>query len=230
MVDSIAGLDMSVDSYYEKGTPISFETEDLLLRSAQESDRAAYQQLFSDPETMAKYADNESRLKEQDIEVWKKEQTAKADDRVDTYIRRWTVEKDPFSGFAIFLKANNEFIGHVVAGHGKEKGQSCFALIISKDHWHKGYGTQAAKAIFHQYLPALMRNHYQRTGEPLPLDGAPFSEVSAVARVDQAYGRAILEKCGLAQTGEKEIWGSPRAVYAMRYAFRKEEAAAASGA
>lgn len=209
-------LEQSLRGYYDKQEPITIETENLLLRPIQEKDKLLYQNLFSDAQTMLKYADTEKRISEIGEASWQKEQQEKIAKRVDIWVQRWK-DQDPFGAFAIFNKKTKAFIGHIVVGHGDNPGEASLAYVIMREEWKKGYGTQAVGAIVNQYLPALIKVHLECRGKPLQVEGAPFSELTATTRKDNVYSVRILEKAGMTYVTQKEEYGALRAVYRKIY-------------
>jgi RimJ/RimL family protein N-acetyltransferase len=220
-------LDTAVTDFFQNGSPITFETQDLTLRSIQESDLDFMQNLFIDPVTMKLYADNEKRLEKNGAEAWKEEQMKAAKGRVDAFVKRWTVERIPFSGFLISKKDDHRPIGFIVPGFGDTPGQLETAFAIKAENQGKGFGSQAVHAIVQQYIPALIANHYKIYGKPLLVDnkdntitkGDPVTEMVATARLDNAASIRVQEKAGMVKIGENpNKWGQVRGVYSITYA------------
>lgn len=90
------------------------------------------QNVYTDINTMKLYADNEKRFESLGEEKWKEEQMKAAKGRVDTFVKRWTVDRIPFSGFLISKKDGKD-IGFIVAGFGEKAGQLEAAFAIIKD-------------------------------------------------------------------------------------------------
>lgn len=185
---------------------VEIETDHLRLRSVQGTDLSGYQALYADPKTMQKFTDNEERLQKLGEDAWKAQQMESIAKRVALWVKRWNEEHDPFCAFVILRKDTGEMIGHIVAGHGDNPGESEIAYIIHERHWHKGYGTEAVKAIVLQYLAALKESNAL-------VDGAPFTTIKATVRLDNLYSARILEGCGFVKVGEDEKWGSRRVIY-----------------
>ncbi len=53
---------------------------------------------------MKLFVDNEKRFENKGAEAWKEEQMKAANGRVNTFVKRWTVDRIPFSGFLISTK------------------------------------------------------------------------------------------------------------------------------
>src|SRR5579864_9435431 len=117
-INAVVDLDTAVIDFFQNGAPITIETNDLILRSIQESDMDFMQNLYTDPVTMRLYADNEKRVENSGIETWKEEQMKAAKGRVETFVKRWTVDRIPFSGFLISTKNDPRPIGFIVPGFG----------------------------------------------------------------------------------------------------------------
>jgi RimJ/RimL family protein N-acetyltransferase len=215
---AVSDIDTSIIDFYQKGSPITFETKDLILRSVQESDLGFFQNVYTDPVTMKLYTDNEKRL-ETSPDTWKDEQMKAAAGRVATFVKRWTVDRIPFSGFVICKKSDLMPIGFIVPGFGDKPGQLETAFVITKEEQHKGFGTQAVHAIVQKYLPALIANHYKVFNKPLLAEGAPVNEVVATARLDNLASIRVMEKAGMTKTGENpNKWGQVRGIYSYTYA------------
>lgn len=192
-----------------KALDVHINTEDLVLCSVGEADKANYLALYSDPDTMKMFTDNEARLSFMELDAWKQEKMKNIAKRIDIWIQRW---KDgiPFSAFAIYHK-NGDFVGHVVAGFGDNPGESEVAYIIRHQDWNKGFGSQAVEAIVQKWMPYLRQKGYEVADD----DGISkrLSFIVATSRFDNDPSNRILVKNGFTVTGEKEAWGYKRYVY-----------------
>jgi RimJ/RimL family protein N-acetyltransferase len=175
---------------------------------------------------MRLYTDNEKRLENDGPEAWKADQMKAAKGRVDAFVKRWTVERIPFSGFLISTKNNPHPIGFIVPGFGDNAGQLETAFAIKNDEQGNGFGSQAVHAIVQRYIPALIANHYKIYGEPLLVDnkdntiktGAPVTEMVATARLDNSRSIRVQEKAGMNKIGENpNKWGQVRGIYSIKY-------------
>ncbi len=212
-------LDTAVCDFFQNGTPIIIETKDLTLRSIQESDLDFMQNVYTDPNTMKLYTDNEKRLENSSVEVWKEEQMKAAKGRVDTFVKRWTVDRIPFSGFLISTKNDPRPIGFIVPGFGDKPGQLETAFAIKAEEQGKGFGSQAVHAIVQRYIPTLIENHYKLYEKPLEADEAPVTEMVATARLDNVRSIRVQEKAGMNKIAENpNKWGQVRGIYSMTYA------------
>ena len=111
---------------------VTIDTERLHIRSVEPSEEyySSYATLFGDQEVMSKFANGETKTRE-DIVT-----------RVnDVWVKRWH-QNDPYSGLTVFKNDTDEFLGHVVIGHGDAPGQSEIAYLFMKNHWNKGFGTE----------------------------------------------------------------------------------------
>ena len=54
-------LDTAVSDFFQKGSPITFETKDLYLRPTEKTDQPFFERLFTSYETMEPYAENRGR-------------------------------------------------------------------------------------------------------------------------------------------------------------------------
>ena len=215
---TVSDIDTAVTDFYEKGSPITIETKDLYLRSVQESDLDFFQNVYTDFATMKLYTDNEKRFETSGEEVWKAEQAKAAAGRVETFVKRWTVDRIPFSGFVISKKDDLLPIGFIVAGFGDKPGQLETAFVIQENEQRKGYGTQAVEAVVQKYIPALIANHHKIHGTLLVADGAPVTEIVATARSDNTASNRVMEKTGMTKVGENpNKWGQVRGIYSYTY-------------
>ncbi|HEX4839202.1 MAG TPA: GNAT family N-acetyltransferase [Rhabdochlamydiaceae bacterium] len=228
-ITSVTDLDTAVTDFFQKGSSITIETKDLILRPIQEKDLDFMQNVYTDIATMRLYTDNEKRFEQDGEEKWKADQMKAAKGRVDTFVKRWTsqnpTEKSPFSGFLISKKVEDQStcstvpIGFIVAGFGDNPGQLETAFAIKKEEQRKGYGSQAVHAVAQRYIPALIANHYKIYGQPLTADGATVTQMVATARKDNDASIRVLEKAGAVKTGENpNKWGQVRGVYTIDYA------------
>lgn len=209
-------LDTAVINYFKNGTSITIETEDLILNSIEETDLGFIQLLYTDPETMRLYADNEERLQKKSNNAWKAEQLKAAKELVDTFVKRWTVEKIPFSGFLI--KHNQRSIGFIAPGFGNNPGQLEIVFAITSTQQHRGFGSQAVHAIVQRYIPALIENHYHIYGKPLEVNGNPVTEMRATTRWDNGASLRVQAKAGMCKVGKHgDQWGLIHDIYSITY-------------
>lgn len=95
----------------------------------------------------------------------------------------------------MFKNDADEFLGHVVAGHGDVPGQSELAFLFMPQHWCQGFGTEAVAAIVKEYAPATVKQGYT-------LDGEPLNKITATAKPDNPASVRILEKTGMRKISE----------------------------
>lgn len=211
-------LDTAVIDFFKNGAPITIETKDLILNSIKETDLGFIQLLYTDPVTMKLYADNEERLEKKGKEAWKAEQLQAAKELVDTFVKRWTVEKIPFSGFLISKKNNQSSIGFIASGFCDKPGQLEIVFAIASTQQRKGFGSQAVHAIVQRYIPALIENHYNIYGNPLEVNGAPVTEMRATTRWDNGSSLRVQAKAGMCKVGKNgDQWGLIHDIYSITY-------------
>lgn len=189
--------DSSIVNFYldeNEALSVTVDTENLHMRSTMVEDCDSYVKLFGDPDVMSKFATGETRPKEA-VESRLK----------DIWVKRWQ-QNDPYNGLAVFKNETDEFIGHVVIGHGDAPGQSELAYLFMKNHWGKGYGTEVATAIVKDYARATIEEGYT-------LEGKTLETITATARPDNPGSVRILEKLGMHKICEEEKYK------AMRYHF-----------
>jgi len=176
-----------------KALAVTIDTERLHIRSVEpsEEDFNSYATLFGDQEVMVKFATGQTKTRE-DMETRIK----------DVWVKRWH-QNDPYSSFAVFKNDTDDFLGHVVIGHGDAAGQSELAYLFMKSHWGKGFGTEAVTAVVKEYAPATIEEGYT-------LDGKTLEMITATARPDNPGSVRILEKLGMHKIGEEEKYGALR--------------------
>ena len=211
-------LDTAVINFFKNGTPITIETKDLTLRSIQETDLDFMQKLYTDPITMRLFADNEHRLEKKGEESWKEEQMKAAKERVDTFVKLWTVERIPFSGFLISTKNDPRPIGFIAPEFDNNPGQLEIVFAITSIEQRQGFGSQAVDAIVQRYIPALIKNHYKIYDKPLAVNGAPVTKMCATTRWDNGSSLHIQEKAGMRKTGKTaDQWDQMHEIYSITY-------------
>lgn len=175
------------------GLTVTIDTKRLHIRSveASEEDINNYGQLFGDQDVMGKYATGETKTKEA-IAVRIK----------DSWAKRWA-QNDPYSGLAVFKNNSNEFIGHVVIGHGDDPGQSELAYLFKKNYWNQGFGTEAVNSVVKEFAPATIKEGYF-------LEGKTLEKITATARPDNPASVKILEKLGMQKIGEDKKYDAVR--------------------
>ncbi|HSW86165.1 MAG TPA: GNAT family N-acetyltransferase [Rhabdochlamydiaceae bacterium] len=159
---------------------VTIDTDRLHIRSVEssEKDYNSYAPLFGDKDVMQKFGTGETMTKEQ------------IQERIDNvWAKRW-LNQDPYSGFAIFKKNTDEFVGHITLGHSAP-GEAALAYLIKKHHWNNKYTTEAATAVV-EYAPATVEEGYI-------LDGKPLERIVATARTDNPYSSRILERLGMSR-------------------------------
>ena len=122
------------------------ETERLLLRKPKLGDAKALQQAYGDPEVMEFIGSGETRDLEQTRE-WIKRQTArwKADGFGSLVIER--KEDKRVLGRTGFLVWNSEtWQTGTLADFGDDVGVVELGWVLAKEHWGRGYATEAALA------------------------------------------------------------------------------------
>jgi len=208
---SSATLEDKIKDFYDRHTPISFETGDIFFRSVLTQDITHFRALFVDPKVMEKMTDHQARFEKESSEEWEKNQIQKADARVAELVLRWAL-KNPLSGFVMFRKSTGEFVGHVVAGYSGIPGRAEVAYMIPQSKWHQGYGTEGARFIL-KYLAALIQVHNKWIGKPLMIEGLPLTEAVAISRADNIYSELIARGMGMTFSQKIKKWNKPQMVY-----------------
>lgn len=175
---------------------VTVQTKRLRIQSVTKEDLPDYVALHSDPMVMEKYATGNTK----DADYVEK--------RITTWTTRWN-ERDPFSGLCVRDKKTNEFIGHIVLGHGDRPGQSEIAFLFHKKFWNQGFGKEAVTAIIQDYAPELIRRGYL-------LEGKPLDEIVATSRQDNTAGVKILTQLMGEAVKQEEKFGSLRNHYSLK--------------
>jgi len=172
---------------------VTIDTDRLHIRSVQasEEDYGSYAALFGDQDVMGKFATGQTKSREE-IETRIK----------DVWVKRWH-QNDPYAGLAAFKKDTDEFLGHVVIGHGDAPGQSELAYLFKKNHWGQGFGKEAVTAVVNEYAPATVMEGYT-------LEGKTLERITATTRPDNLGSVKILEKLGMHMTAEEIKYGASR--------------------
>jgi RimJ/RimL family protein N-acetyltransferase len=196
------------------GIRVRIETENLILHSITRDNQEDYLQLFSDPETVKKYADGIP---------WTKEEIQ---ERMEIWIKRWE-SQDPFSAFAVFLKNESKpFMGHIVLGHGLREGQAELAVLFKPEYLPQGYGQQAVAAILHgyaprlikdQYAPRLIKDQYFVNIDDENCQPVPLRVVHATVRIDDPYVAQALRLSDMQHGSMETLWGALRSHYSMTF-------------
>ncbi|MBS0603615.1 MAG: GNAT family N-acetyltransferase [Verrucomicrobia bacterium] len=181
------------------------ETEDLLLVSITEAQLEDYVQLFADPAAVAKYSDGQP---------WTRDEVESA---VQQWIARWEKLQDPFSAFAIFENnGQNNFIGHIVLGHGARYGQSELAFLFKPSVRNINYATQAVTAVLYGYAPQIFKDQYPVNLNNTIVDPSPLRSIHATGHFDDTFSGQAMIRSGM-KIGENDIiWGAQRFHYLIR--------------
>ena len=182
----------------QDGLSVMIDTDRLHIRSveATEEEYDRYAALFGSKDVMGKFATGQTKTRE--------EMRTRIN---DVWVKRWR-EHDPYTGLAVFRNDTDDFLGHVVLGHGDAPGESELAYLFNRPHWGKGYGSEAVTAVVKEYAPATVKEGYL-------LEGKPLERIVATARPDNPASGRILEKVGMQFVREEEKYGARRHHYSM---------------
>lgn len=150
---------------------IEVKTKRLIISSITRKDEKDYICLLADPNVMKKYAEGNPY----------------DENKSQEFLKMWTdrwVNHNPYSGYAIFEKLSNKFIG-IVSIRDSAPGECKAAYIFHHEVWGKGYGTETSHAIFNVLVPRLMLRGYIACGLPL-------KRIVATARQDNIASQKIL--------------------------------------
>lgn len=195
-------IDVSLETDY--GIVARIETQDLVLYSVNWDQFDDYVQLFGDAATVEKYAKG-TPLTSYDVELL-----------MSTWIVRWQ-ESDPFSAFAVYRKGQTEeFIGHVVLGHGGRFGQADLAYLFKPEFQNQNYCKQALTAVVYGYAPRLINDNFMvNVGEDC-CEPSPLKIVHATARLDDVASLEALSGLGLKHGVIETLFGAPRLHFRLK--------------
>jgi RimJ/RimL family protein N-acetyltransferase len=182
----------------ERGLSVTIDTKRMHMRSVEstETDYDHYADLFGDQEVMEKYATGQTKTKEE------------MRTRIDTVWVKRQLEGDPFAGLAIFKKNTDDFLGHIVLGHGDIPGAGEVAYLFKQKVWGNRYGSEAVEAVVKEFAPAIVKEGYT-------LEGKPLEKILATSRADNIASCRILEKVGMHLDRVEEKHGAMRNHYSL---------------
>lgn len=173
---------------------VTVETERLLVQSITNENEKDCIDLLADPVAMSKFATGVP-LEEH-----------KTKERLDTWIKRWQ-HHDPFSVYTIAEKKSGEFIGIIAIGHSAP-GESEVSYVTHSKFWGKGYGSEAADALFQSLIPRLMLRGFK-------IEHAPLKKLVATARLDNPASQKILIGVGFKEEEKIHKFGAWRQSYGV---------------
>ena len=162
--------------------PLPLETERLRLRPARQEDLETWLAISRDAER----------------EWWGEPHSTLEDARQNLDKHVMSQERHGFSLWPVELRATGEVIGlsglqHLAGGPEIEVGYR-----FLREHWGKGYATEAAQAVLGFAF------------EELGLD-----RVVAVTLPTNRRSRRVLERCGLSFVGVMQVYGRAHVKYAL---------------
>lgn len=177
------------------GLSVTIKTQRLSLKSLCASDETyrSYGRLFGD-ETVMKHFGTGRTIAYDDLVVKIR----------DIWAKQWK-NHNPYGGFSVFSRDEDTFLGHV-ALFEDEPGTAELWYLFAKEHWGKGYATEAVTAIAKEFIPMLVARGYLVQGKAL-------QTIVATAKPDNAGSIKVLEKLGMHKVREEEKYG------ALRYHF-----------
>ena len=181
----------------QDGLSVTIDTDRLHLRSVEptEDEYDRYAALFGSKDVMGKFAMGQTKTREE------------MEARINLWVRRWRAH-DPYAGLAVFKNDTDDFLGHVILGHGNAANESELAYLFNQLHWGKGFGSEAVTAVVKEYAPATVKEGYL-------LDSEPLETIVATARPDNPASGRILEKVGMQFVRAEEKYESMRHHYSI---------------
>lgn len=183
-----------------EGLSVTIDTDRLHIRSVQatEAEYDRYALLFGDKVVMEKYATGQTKTKE--------EMKARIK---DVWVKRWH-DNDPYAGLAVFKNDSDDFLGHVILGHGDVSGESELAYLFNQTYWKQGYGNEAVTALVKEYAPATVSEGYT-------LEGKTLQRIVATVRPDNPASCRILQNAGMHFVSAEVKLGALRHHYSIDF-------------
>lgn len=160
---------------------VTIDTDNLHMRSVTNEDLPKYVELVMKPDV---------------IGTTRIEETAT---RIREWVDRWS-KNNPFSGFAIFKKDADEFVGHIDLEYSDHPGEAELAVLGDQTFWSEGYASEAVTAIVRVYAPATVKERYL-----LDESSGFLGRIAITIRPDDAIVLQMAEKVGMQFTEGKYI-------------------------
>ncbi len=162
--------------------PLPLDTERLRLRPVRLEDLEVWLAVSRDAET-----------------VWWGEPSSTLEDARANLEKQLTgQERYGFSLWAVELKPTNTVIGAAGLQHLAESEEIEVGYRLLREHWGRGYATEAAKAAI-------------RFG----VDELDLDRIVAVTLPTNQASRRVMEKCGLSFVGVMQVYGRAQVKYAL---------------
>jgi RimJ/RimL family protein N-acetyltransferase len=189
------------DKENAKGLHVSLKGNKWQAKEVTEQDISFHQQLFSNPQVMAGFADGQIRTPEST------EQRLR-----NMWIPRFQNGR-PHGGLTVSDPETQENFGHVVAGGGDEAGVSEIAYSYLPAYWRKGIGSAVLGTIVQQWGPEVRRIGLGTGLDELQdaniikafkcFDGQELNRFDATASPSNPGSWKILEKFGFEAAASK---------------------------
>jgi ribosomal-protein-alanine N-acetyltransferase len=194
MKHKINPLRHHIQFYTKDNLHIQIKTERLVIRSTMQEDEENFAAMTADPIVMEKFGTGVS---------WEEKNVK---DRMSIWLKRWK-DHDPYSAYSILDKKSGEFIGIITIGHSSP-GESEPSYIINRRFWGKGFGSEAADAVFQSLIPRLMMRNYD-------LENKPLKKLVATARLDNPASQQMLKGVGFKEEDKIRKFGNWRFLFGM---------------
>jgi len=159
------------------------ETERLCLRMFTPDDLNALALLYGDPDVMKYIATGEPASREE------------TEYHLGRLINYW--QEHDFGRWAVTLKADGRFIGY--CGLALYEGRHELMYGLSKQHWSRGYATEAVRATLRYGFEELK-----------------LGLIAAVTRKENVASQHVMKKVGMKYEGELIILGYDYVSYAIK--------------
>jgi len=169
------------------------ETERLIIRSINESDREGLISLQSDENVMKFVGAGVTRTREKIIKIH------------DNLLDLWR-KGDPVGGYAIYKKEDGKFMGMACLENVGKPGQAEVMAYLKPEFWGNGYGKEIGLG-FIKCIVAAHDNHI-----PMIIDGKPLTNLVATAEPRNIGSIALQKSLGFTEgetirvtKGDKEV-------------------------
>lgn len=177
-----------------KGLHVTLKGNNWQATDVKEQDIAFHQQLFSNPQVMAGFADGQTRTpnstKQRVSGIW---------------LPRFQ-NGQPHGGMTVSNLEDKKNFGHIVAGGGEGAGVSEIAYSYMPAYWGKGMGYAVLEAIVNPWAIEVRRIALGEGLDELQdaniikkfncFGGQPLNRFDATASPSNTASYRILEKCG----------------------------------
>ncbi len=206
--DFSLNIENASDPKYPKALVVEAFTKNLYLRSVDyctrypDTDTINLFGLYASPDVMGNYATGNIKTLDQ-AKAWIKILSSRLQNG------------DPYSGYMVYERATNKFLGMATIGHSDKAGEAQLAILLAKDAWNQHNATEVGLLLM--FVVAQLEQNYSITNSIIILDPQTNKEVSttstdkltkltATVRKDSQTAH-ILQQLGFKHVGDSNIYG-----------------------